>query len=289
MPYIQHALGKTYYQKHGSSKAKGLPLVCLHGGPGGQSSRMTPLFDLADERQVFLYDQIGGGKSSATDKRHWTIPTFVKELATLTDAWGLEEFHLFGASWGTTLALEFILKHARRVRSVTFQSPMFCTADWERDANRLIKQLPERDRKVIRYCHEIGATDSKVYEQAMETYYARHVCRNKAGLKRMMASNNPNGGKVYAHMWGPSEFQATGSLKNYDRVAQLGKVRQPALVICGEYDEAQPATGQRYSKKLPSGEFKSIRGASHAILTEKPKALISTLRTHLRQHDEVWA
>lgn len=287
MPYIEHALGRTFYQKRGRKQSKALPLVCLHGGPGGQSLRMTPLFELADERQVFLYDQIGGGRSSATAKRHWTIPTFVKELKTLVDAWELDEFHLFGASWGTTLALEYILKHPKRVRSVTFQSPMFSTADWERDANRLIKQLPAHERKVIRYCHEIGATDSKVYAKAMNAYYARHVCRNKAALERMTQSKNPNGNQVYAHMWGPSEFKATGTLRTYDRVASLRKVTQPSLVICGEHDEAQPVTGKRYAQMFRSGEFNCISDASHAILSEKPKALLKTMRDFLGQQDPV--
>jgi proline iminopeptidase len=285
MPYIEHQTGKTYYQKRGRKNASGLPLVCLHGGPGGASQRMQPLFDLADERQVFLYDQVGGGKSSATGQRHWTIPNFVRELATLVDAWGLEQFHLFGASWGTTLALEFILKHKRRVRSVTFQSPMFCTKDWENDANRLIRQLPAEQRKVIRYCHEIGATDAAVYKQAMQAYYARHVCRDKATLKQMMAGKNPNGAKVYEHMWGPSEFKATGTLRNYDQVARLTNIKQPSLVICGEFDEAQPATGRRYAKQFPRGEFAEISGASHVILGEKPRVLVKTVREFLNRQD----
>ena len=287
MPYIEHKLGRTFYQKRGSKSAKGLPLVCLHGGPGGQCKRMAPLFDLADDRQVYMYDQIGGGRSSATEKRHWTIQAFVRELKTLVDTWGLEQFHLFGASWGTTLALEFLMKHPGRVHSVVFQSPMFCTADWEKDANRLIKQLPEQERKVIRYCHEIGATDSKVYKDAMQVYYGRHVCRDKTVLKRMLGLSDPNGGKVYEYMWGPSEFKATGTLSDYDRVPDLKRITQPSLVVCGEHDEAQPSTGKRYGKVLPAGEFLSIPNASHVILAEKPRQLVSTVRGFLNKQEAI--
>ena len=285
MPYVEHSLGRTFYQKRGSKNASGLPLVCLHGGPGGQSKRMAPLFDLSNERQVFIYDQIGGGRSSATEKRRWTVATFVRELKTLVDEWGLDRFHLFGASWGTTLALEFLLKYPKRVSSVVFQSPMFSAQDWERDANRLIKQLPAQQRKVIRYCHEIGATDSKVYAEAMHAYYERHVCRDKTVLKTMMQSKNPNGSQVYQYMWGPSEFKATGTLKSYDRVSSLGSVPHPSLAICGEYDEAQPVTGRRYANQLPNGEFVTVSNASHVILAEKPKVLVNTVRGFLRTID----
>ena len=86
MPFIEHRYGKTYYQYRGRRTSWGLPLVCLHGGPGGHSRFMTDLFKLSDERQVFIYDQVGGGRSSATSKRQWTVATFVNELRILVDA-----------------------------------------------------------------------------------------------------------------------------------------------------------------------------------------------------------
>ena len=136
---------------------------------------MTDLFKLADNRQVVIYDQIGGGRSKPPRaKKLWKVQTFVRELELLVRHLGFKQFHLFGASWGTTLALEYYLKGSNRskVASLVFQSPMFSASDWQRDANQLIAKLPARERKVIRYCHEIDATDSKVYEDAMKLYYA---------------------------------------------------------------------------------------------------------------------
>ncbi len=286
MPYIEHKFGKTYYQQRGSKRASGLPLVCLHGGPGGHSRYMTGLFELADERQVFIYDQVGGGRSSATEKSRWTVSTFVKELQILIEAWELDEFHLFGASWGTTLALEYYLARKRsKVRSIVFQSPMFSAKDWENDAKRLIRGMSAEDQKVIRYCHEVGATDSKVYQEVLERYYAKHVCRNRAKLKRSFTTPNPNGAKVYEYMWGPSEFRAAGTLANYDKVDRLGDVACPTLFITGEHDEAQPTTARRYAKKIPDSGFVEIKDASHAILAERPRQLLANIRQFVRRHD----
>jgi proline iminopeptidase len=284
VPYVDHKFGKTYFQVRGSKRARGLPLVCLHGGPGGYSRYMTDLFALSGDRQVFIYDQIGGGRSSEIASPRWTIKTFVDELKHLRAAWGLDQFHLFGGSWGTTLALEYYLRVKRNgVQSLIFQSPMFSTADWEKDARKLIRGLPEKEQKVIRYCHEIDATDSKVYEKAMKVYYAKHVCRNRAKAKR--PSVNPNGNKVYAGMWGPSEFKATGTLKNYDQVDSLGRISCPTLFICGEHDEARPETARRYTRKVQEAEFVEIKGASHAILAENPKRLTRTIKTFINRHD----
>lgn len=286
MPYLEHEWGKTYYQSRGSKRSQRLPLVCLHGGPGGHSRLMSDFFKLADERRVFIYDQLGGGRSSATDKKRWTVKTFVRELQWLVDHWGLERFHLFGASWGTTLALEYFLADRRQsLASLTFQSPMFSAHDWQADANRLIKGLDADDRKVIRYCHEIGATDSAVYRQAVENYYAKHVCRNKARSRRAGAIKNPNGNQVYAYMWGPSEFSATGTLKDYDQVAALSDIHLPTLFICGEHDEATPATARKYARKISGASLEVVANASHAILGEKPAALLRLVRRHLKEHD----
>ena len=287
MPYLKHQFGQTFYQMRGSKRSRNLPIICLHGGPGGHSLFMTDLFRLANNRQVVIYDQIGGGRSSPIEKKLWKVPTFVRELEILIDHLGYTQFHLFGASWGTTLALEYYLKkrNHQHVASLIFQSPMFSAADWRRDANRLIAKLPKKERKVIRYCHEINATDSKVYKDAMKLYYARHVCRNKARSVRRALVKNPNGNQVYEYMWGASEFSATGTLKTYDRVIQLQKVECPTLFICGEYDEASPNTAKQYTKTMVNADFVEIKNASHAILAEKPSQLIKTVNHFISRLD----
>ena len=279
MPYLKHQFGQTFYQLRGSKRSSELPIICLHGGPGGHSRFMTDFFRLAEDRQIVIYDQIGGGRSSQIAKRFWKIPTFVRELEILVSHLGFKQFHLFGASWGTTLALEYYLKKRNRnhVTSLIFQSPMFSAADWRRDANRHIAKLPEKERKIIRYCHEINATDSKVYQDAMQLYYARHVCRNRAQSARRALVKNPNGNKIYEHMWGASEFSATGTLKNYDRTVQLKQISCPTLFICGEYDEASPNTAKHYAKIVMNGGFVEIKNASHSLLAEKPHKLIKTI------------
>ena len=287
MPYFKHPFGQTFYQVRGSKRSSGLPIICLHGGPGGHSHFMTDLFSLADDRQVVIYDQVGGGRSSPTEKKLWKVQTFVTELELLVKHLGFERFQLFGGSWGTTLALEYYLKGRNRnkVASLVFQSPMFSAVDWRRDANQLIAKLPAKERKIIRYCHEIDATDSKVYQDAMKLYYARHVCRNKAKSNRGALIKNSHGKQVYKHMWGASEFSATGSLRNYNKVNQLGKIDCPTLFICGEHDEARPDTAKRYAKKVPDSNFVEIKSASHAILAEKPSQLVNIIRHFVARID----
>ena len=277
-------LGRTWYTKRGSH-AKNIPLIALHGGPGSTHRGMLAYLDLAHARQVLIYDQLGCGRSGTIHKKRWNIATFVKELDYLLDAWEISRFHLLGASWGASLALEYYLARPRRkIASLTLQSPLVSASDWQRDANRLVKALPEKTRKVIRYCHEINATDSRVYKDAVTQFYSRHVLRNKKELKKT-PPKNANGDQIYQYMWGPSEFQATGTLKNYDRSKDLDKISIPTLIVCGEYDESTPRTLRRYRAKIKGAQLEVISNASHVITKEKPVALNRIVSRFLRQNE----
>jgi proline iminopeptidase len=43
---------------------------------------------------------------------------------------------------------------------------------------------------------------------------------------------------LYEHMWGPSEFVSTGTLRDYDRIQRLPELRLPVMFLVGEFDEA---------------------------------------------------
>lgn len=279
MAYITHRFGRTFYVLHKSkSKNKKIPLIFLHGGPGSTHNYFLSLKSLAKDRDIYMYDQIGGGASSVTAPKLWKIETFVEELSILVKAWKLDTFILMGASWGTTLALEYFLATKdSRIEKIIFQSPLFSTSDWENDANRLINAMPLKTQKVIHYCHEIEATDSKVYQQAILDYYLLHVLRNKKLLEKPRKPNI-NGNKIYAHMWGPSEFKATGTLKKYERVSQLKKINIPVLLVCGEHDEATPETVKKYHKLIKNSDFSVIKNASHCISLENSKDLLKVIK-----------
>ena len=55
--------GRVWYRIAGPD-APGVPLLCLHGGPGSTHDYLEPLADLADERPVVFYDQLGCGRSA---------------------------------------------------------------------------------------------------------------------------------------------------------------------------------------------------------------------------------
>lgn len=77
LPYLEQKNHKTYYLSKGRSNNKSLPLIGLHGGPGGSHLSLFSLTWLSDKRRVVLFDQIGSGLSTSIEKNEMKIETFV--------------------------------------------------------------------------------------------------------------------------------------------------------------------------------------------------------------------
>lgn len=92
--------------------------------------------------------------------------------------WMSPEVHIYGHSWGTTLAVEYMFtKRPKGVRSLILASPCLSAKRWVEDAEKLIAELPQGTQETIRKNEEAGTTDSKEYKQAVFEYIKRHVCR----------------------------------------------------------------------------------------------------------------
>ena len=113
------------------SKARRRRSLTLHGRPGGSCSGLEPLADLADERPVVLYDQLGCGKSDRPNNPDlWRTDRFLAELRELIESLGSDRVHLMGASWGTMLAVDFVLAHPDRVDGLVLSNPCLSVTRW---------------------------------------------------------------------------------------------------------------------------------------------------------------
>lgn len=283
--YVEVEGGRIWYRIVG--KGKGTPLVTLHGGPGGSHGGFEPLaLALQADRPVILYDQLGSGLSDRPDdKALWTTERFVRELATLRAALGLDEVHLLGQSWGTMLLADYLLTQPTGVKSATFSSPCLSVKRWVADADRYREDLPKDVQETLLRCEREGTTDSPEYEQATEVYMKRHVNRVPSDPLQKTRRDAAFGKTVYNTMWGPSEFHPTGTLKTYDRTDRLHEIRVPALFTCGRYDEAAPGSTEYYHSLVPGSTFQIFENSSHSALREEPEAYISTVRAFLAKHD----
>ena len=101
---------RIYYEQCGD--AAGLPVIFLHGGPGGGCSpRHRELFDLTRYR-VTLFDQRGCGRSLPRGSLEAnTSDALVADIEQLRQHLGIERWLVFGGSWGAGLALVYAAAH----------------------------------------------------------------------------------------------------------------------------------------------------------------------------------
>jgi proline-specific peptidase len=283
--------GRVWYAIHGAD-APGVPLLCLHGGPGIPHDYLEPLADLADDRPVVLYDQLGCGRSpldpaaAAGGADLWTMDRAVAEVAAVRSALGLATMHLFGNSWGGWLAMEYLLREPEPPRSVTISSAPASVAEWVQDAARLRAQLPVSQQAVLDHHEASDWLGCPEYVAVIAAYYQEHVCRVQpwpACVERSFAGMNAD---IYGAMWGASEFgPVTGILHDFDVRGRLGQIRVPALVTAGRYDEATPEAMRAVAEELPDAELSVFESSSHMAFVEEREAYVARLREFLRRHD----
>jgi proline iminopeptidase len=105
-----------------SGNKDGVPVVFFHGGPGGGTDPMHRRFFDPARYRIILFDQRGCGASrphaELTDNTTWDL---VKDAERIREKLGIDTWHVFGGSWGSTLALAYAVTHPDRVKSLTLR------------------------------------------------------------------------------------------------------------------------------------------------------------------------
>lgn len=263
--------GPVWYRVTGTGP--GIPLLVLHGGPGGNICGYARLDALGTERPIVRYDQLGSGRSGRPDDLSlWTVDRFVEELHVVRQRLGLEEMHLLGHSWGGALAAAYVLqKGTEGIASVILSSPLLSTPLWIEDANYLRSLLPADLQKTLTEHEAAGTTDSDEYQAASRVFYERYVNGGELTERPAECDADPWGKFVYEFMWGPTEFHATGALVDFDVTDRLHEIDVPVLFIAGQFDEARPERMAEFQKLIPGSQLTIILDAAHSTLARKPE------------------
>jgi proline iminopeptidase len=280
--FVEVEGGPLWYEIAGGGD--GVPLLTLHGGPGGTSCGLQLLYPLADERRVIRYDQLGSGRSGRPrNPELWHRDRFVEALHTLRSELGLERMHLQGHSWGGALAAYYVLeKGGQGIVSLTLSSPLISTPLWIRDANALRARLDPKVQAVLDKHEADGSTEHPDYVAATEVFYAQFVSPGEA-KEEVECPDAPRNSVIYNQMWGPTEFFATGSLQDFDLTPRLGEIDVPTLFVTGELDEARPDTVEGFAKLVPGARFEVIPGAGHRSISREPELYRKLLRDFMRE------
>ncbi len=111
---------KIYYEESGNPNGK--PAIFVHGGPGGGGSTEVRRFFNPELYKIIVFDQRGCGRSkphaSLKDNTTWHL---VSDMERIRKKLGIEQWLVFGGSWGSTLSLAYAQAHPTRVSELVLR------------------------------------------------------------------------------------------------------------------------------------------------------------------------
>jgi proline iminopeptidase len=117
-----------YWEQSGNPD--GIPVILLHGGPGAGATPTHRRFFDPDHYRIIIFDQRGCGRSyplGCLDNN--TTLDLVEDIEILRRHLNIHKFHLFGGSWGSTLALHYATRYPSHCLSLILRGIFLCEQD----------------------------------------------------------------------------------------------------------------------------------------------------------------
>jgi proline iminopeptidase len=274
---------KVWTRKVGNG---GVKVLTLHGGPGASHAYLECFEKFLPQAGIefYYYDQLGGGFSDKpNDPSLWTLSRFTDEVEQVRGALGLDNFILYGHSFGALLAIEYALKYPTALRKLVLSNMTASVRSYEVYIHQLRNELPPEIRRQMEQFEAARKFDDPVYEDlVMKNFYAQHLCRMEPWPEPVTRTFSQISKPVYNTMQGPNEVVITGNLKTWDRWSDLSKILAPTLTIGARYDEMDPAEIEREAHTLVHGKYAYCANGSHLCMWDDQQSYFDQLIPFLK-------
>ncbi|KAI9000509.1 proline iminopeptidase [Trametes punicea] len=276
-------LHTLYYELNGNKD--GTPATDISGGPGGGCDPKDRSFFDPTKYKIVLFDQRGAGKSTPTatleENTTWDL---VKDMERLREHLGIEKWHVFGGSWGSTLSLAYAQSHPDRVKSLVLRgiftlrkselrffyqdgtSHLFPEA-WD----EFVEPIPEAERHdmVTAYHAQLNAADDEVRLRAARAWTKWEMYTSKLYVDPVhVAEAEKNDfanafARIENHYFVNDGFMRDGQLLEKQEIDKIRHI--PCVVVQGRYDVVCPATTAYALKKVwPEITLHIVPDAGHS-------------------------
>ena len=279
--YIDTSNGRIAYYCY-NTHFDSIPVLFLHGGPGGDGAGTTRMRKLHLHHPVYTYDQMGCGNSDAIpDLSKWNHEDYFRELNEIILALGFEKVILIGASWGAGLAVGYAARYGcDRIASMVLPSPFISSRRWEEDQMVNLSTMSEGCQRMMKDCIE-GKGTRDDYHKVMVEYYSKYLftrrCNREIAVEAGMAEQDD----VFKAMWGANDFICTGTMKDLELIPELAKIDVPVLFMCGDSDEVTLDTMLEYQGMVKGSRLSIIPYAGHVLSMEQPESYYAAVRSFL--------
>lgn len=287
-----------YWEQVG--RPDGEPVVFLHGGPGAGSTETDRRFFDPDHFRVVLFDQRGCGRSRPVGELEGnSIDDLVRDIEALREHLGIRSWHVFGGSWGSTLALYYAQTHPDRIRSLILRGIWLLREEelnWWLYEMRFVQpelwevfagHVPAEERSDLlgAYRRRLESDDSQVAHAAARAWslYEGLCCTllpNPEFADHFAADDVAWAvARLETHYFANCRFQPEDLL-----LQRVGAIRHiPAFVVHGRYDMVCPVKSAHDLRVVwPEASYVIVPDAGHSShepgITEQLVAAMDRIR-----------
>jgi proline iminopeptidase len=281
--------------------AKPTPIVFLHGGPGAYLVDHPPsvarfyqsLAKLGFD--VYLYDQIGSGRSARLDDpRQYTVDRNIRDLDAIRDAIKAQKLILIGDSWGAMLAAYYMAAHPDHCARAIFggpgaldqtqipagvysDAPMVQAAEaWFAEMYR--RRYPNLQRLIN---DDPVAAHRVLSDREMDTQLDSFIQNSQPHLV-CDAAKIPSDLFTHGMGWWANEMISLDLNRHPPRpLAKLARNRTPVLILRGGCDYIHWDAAYQYRKTFPNSTLLYVPRAGHAFGFDQPELYTKAVQAFL--------
>ncbi len=233
--------GIDHWVKIEGSENETIPLVIIHGGPGGNHcvfERTAGPF-LSQTRTVIYYEQRGCGRSQKPGAdEDYTIDFLIRDFRELKSWLGAEKVDLLGYSFGGELALEISSAIPEEINQMILSAPSLMNTDIQKMV-QLTGFMSIADPSLyekISLLHQEGLALDEIYNQVWALVDSETV--------DLLLFENQDVASKNRALWEESKLTNTGlmmnaltsNLSDSPLIPRLGEIKHETLIITGVFD-----------------------------------------------------
>ncbi len=259
---------------------QGQPIIVIHGGPDFDHTCLLPDMDrLSDAYRLIYYDQRGRGRSRGELRLdEINIERYVEDLDRLRSHMRLDSVAILGHSWGGHVAMHYALHHPDRVSHMILMN----TAPASHDGYLQVRQ--ERVRRRAAHQERLAALISRAEYRHGDPAAVAECCRIDYGtmIKRPehLARLNLTWTREDILRGRAIEDRLMEGLywsEGFTLVPGLRRLRNPTLVIHGDYDVVPVEHVAQVAGAIPGARLVVLRECGHFSYIESPEGVRSAL------------